>query len=138
MLSLLGLHDDYRSDGRVTWEILDGSILPATLKSNQAKLQQLAEVYKQIMAPFGDFSMTTLHLSTTALASSSSNDKTYALIESKLQDLNAQRDALALQISVALQGAEFDGQPISNSLASQLIGKSGGLLQKAHDLDASF
>jgi len=82
--------------------------------------------------------MTTLHLSTTALASSSSKDHTYALIESKLQDLNAQRDALAVQISIALNGAEFNGQAISNSLASQLIGKANGLLQKAHDLDASF
>jgi hypothetical protein len=138
MLSLLGLHDDYRSDGRATWEILDNGVLPASLTTNQAKVQQLAEVYKQIMASFGDFSMTTLHLSTKALASSSSNDHSYAQIESKLLDLNAQRDALALQISVALEGAEFNGQPISNSLASQLIGKAYGLLQKAHDLDESF
>jgi hypothetical protein len=138
MLSLLGLHDDYRSDGRVTWEILNANAVPAALRVNQTKVQQLAEVYKQIMASFGDFSMTTLHLSTTALASSSSNDHTYALIESKLQGLNSQRDALALQISVALENAEFNGQPISNSTASQLIGKANGLLQKAHDLDASF
>jgi hypothetical protein len=138
MLSLLGLRDDYRSDGRVTWEILDGSVLPASLTANQAKVQQLAEVYKQIMASFGDFSMTTLHVSTKALSSSSSNDQTYALIETKLQDLNARRDALALQISQALDGAEFGNQPISNSTASQLIGKAYGLLQKAHDLDASF
>jgi hypothetical protein len=138
ILSLLGLQDDYRHDGRVTWEVMNPDVVPAALTANQAKVQQLADVYKQIMASFGDFSMTTLHLSTTALASSSANDKAYAQIETKLLGLNTQRDNLALQISNALESAEFSGQPISNSLASKLVGKANGLLQKAHDLDASF
>src|SRR4029077_6279532 len=111
---------------------MNPNVVPAALMANEAKVQQLANVYKQIMASFGDFSMTTLHLSTTALASSSTNDKTYAQIETKLLGLNTQRDNLALQISTALESAEFSGQPISNSLASQLIGKANGLLQKAH------
>src|SRR4029077_11309366 len=36
MMSLLGLTDDYRHDGRVTWEILNGSVLPASITSQQA------------------------------------------------------------------------------------------------------
>jgi hypothetical protein len=138
MLTLLGLRDDYRSDGRATWEILDPSALPASVTGNQASLTTLAAAYKQIMASFGEFSMTTLQVSTKALASTSSKDKTYALIESKLQNLNAQRDALALQISSALDGAEFGGVAITNSQASQWIGKANGLLDKAHELNASF
>jgi hypothetical protein len=138
MLTLLGLRDDYRSDGRVTWEILEPSVLPASVTGNQATLTTLAAAYKQIMASFGDFSMTTLQLSTKALASTSSKDKTYELIESKLQDLDAQRDALALQISTALDNAEFGGVAITNSQASQWTGKANALLDKAHELNASF
>jgi hypothetical protein len=138
MLSLLGLVDDYRHDGRVTWEILNPGVLPDSLTANQAKVSALARAYKQITASFGDFAMTTLSVSTKALASSSDNDHTYELIETKLADLDARRDALALQISQLLDGAEFHGQPISNSQASSLLGKANGLLEKAHDLDAQF
>jgi hypothetical protein len=99
---------------------------------------ELATVYKQIEASFGDFSMTSLRVSTTALTSTSTGDKTYALIETKLADLGAQRDALALQISQALAGAEFGGVAISNSTASKLIGKANGLLDKIHQLEADF
>jgi hypothetical protein len=137
ILSLLGLTDDYRSDGRVIWEILDPSVLPASLTSS-AKITDLANVYKQIEASFGDFSMTSLRISTTALASTSVGDRTYGLIETKLADLGAQRDALALQISQALAGAEFGGVAISNSTASKLIGKANGLLDKIHQLEADF
>jgi hypothetical protein len=138
MLSLLGLSDDYRHDGVVTWQVLESNAVPSAIAANQSKLSSLAAAYKQIVASFGDFSMTTLSVSTKALASSSSKDGTYTLIESKLQQLGAQRDALALQISQALEAAEFSGTPISNSTASQWIGKANGLLQKAHELDASF
>jgi len=138
MLSLLGLVDDYRHDGRVTWEILDNSVLPAALTSSSSNLGALAEAYKQIDASFGDFAMTSLQLSTTALASTSSKDKTYELIETKLADIGAERDALALQISQALEGAEFGGVAISNSTASMLLGKANSLLEKIHELEASF
>jgi hypothetical protein len=137
MLSLLGLADDYRHDGRVTWEILDPSVLPASL-TGSSKVTELARAYKQIDASFGDFSMTSLRVSTTALASSSAGDQTYALIETKLADLGAQRDALALQISQALEGAEFGGTAIGGTAASKLIGKANGLLEKIHELEAEF
>jgi hypothetical protein len=137
MLSLLGLVDDYRHDGRVTWEILDPSVVPTAVAAS-AKITELAKVYKQIDASFGDFSMTSLRVSTTGLASTSAKDKTYELIETKLADLGAQRDALALQISQALEGAEFGGNAISSSTASKLIGKASGLLDKIHELEAEL
>ncbi|HXI46746.1 MAG TPA: hypothetical protein VNH13_10625, partial [Candidatus Acidoferrales bacterium] len=138
MLSLLGLVDDYRHDGAVTWGILDPSAIPASVSGNQAQVSSLAAAYKQITASFGDFAMTSLRVSTKALASSSAGDKTYNLIETKLANLGAQRDALALQISQLLEGASFSGQAISSSDASKLLGKANGLLDKIHELDAEF
>ena len=138
ILRLLGLQDDYRSDGRVTWEILDPSALPASITGQEALLTQLAAAYKQINAPFGDFSMTTLDLATKGVASTSPKDHTYQLIDAKLVDLNTRRDALALQISQALAAAEFQGTPIPTGTASSLLSKANDLLQKAHELDASF
>ncbi|TMD25905.1 MAG: hypothetical protein E6I94_11125, partial [Chloroflexi bacterium] len=64
MLSLLNLVDDYRHDGRVVFEIMDDSVLPASMKTDRATLQHLAQVYKQISASFGDLAMTTLVVST--------------------------------------------------------------------------
>jgi len=82
--------------------------------------------------------MTSLHLSTTGIASTSTDDKTYAFIEAKLASVGAQRDALAFQISRALEGAEFGGVPISNTTASKLLAKANDLLSTIHELDASF
>ena len=138
ILSLLGLVDDYRHDGRVTWEVLDPSVVPAAVASSSAKITALADAYKQLDASFGDFAMTSLHLSTTGLASTSAKDKTYEQIELKLADIGAQRDALALEISQALEAAEFGGVPISTLTASMLLAKANGLISKIHELDASF
>jgi hypothetical protein len=138
MLSLLGLVDDYRHDGRATWEILEDGALPASLLTNRSSLTAVAEVYKQITASFGDFSMTSLSASTKGLASTSNNDKTYAYIESKLQSLDTDRDKLALQISQAITAAEYGGQAITVEQASTFIEKANALLEHVHQLDAKF
>jgi hypothetical protein len=136
MLSLLGLVDDYRPDGRVVFEILDDAAVPDSLRTDRATLTSLARVYKQIAATFGDFDMTTLQVSTTALASSSPNDQTYLHLSDKLATIGAKRDALALQMSTMLTAAAFGGQPIDHAQASGLIGKGEGLLEQAHELAA--
>jgi len=136
MLSLLGLVDDYRPDGRVVFEILDDAAVPDSLRTDRATLTSLARVYKQIAATFGDFDMTTLQVSTSALASSSSNDQTYVHLSDKLATIGAKRDALALQMSTMLTAAAFGGQPIDHAQASGLIGKGEGLLEQAHELAA--
>jgi arylsulfatase A-like enzyme len=51
MLSLLGLKDDYAHDGRVLFEALQDSALPASLKGEI--VERLAEAYKKINAPVG-------------------------------------------------------------------------------------
>src|SRR5262249_27534186 len=88
LLSLLGLKDDYVSDGRVVTEFLKGDEGP----KHQQKLEELGALYKQLDASFGDFSLNTLCASTAALASNTTGDTTYASTESALQSLGAQRD----------------------------------------------
>jgi hypothetical protein len=60
MLTLLGLKDDYLHDGRVLAEVLLHSSVPPTLAPAVREFDALAEVYKQINAPFGRFGNTTL------------------------------------------------------------------------------
>ena len=92
MLSLLGLKDDYVSDGRVVTEFLKDDVGP----KHQSQLEDLGAVYKQINASFGGFSLDTLCASTKAVASDSTNDATYA----------------AGTIRLALWNAEFSGTKI--------------------------
>src|SRR5229473_5347505 len=71
----------------------------------------LAQTYKQLNAPFGQFAMATLKASTKALASNDAGDATYTSIEGQIQALTARRDALAAEIKGLLNGAEFNGKP---------------------------
>jgi hypothetical protein len=93
---------------------------------------------KQIDAPFGPFGMTTLQLSTKALASNAANDGTYTEIENDIASLTAQRDTLAVQMQTALDNAEFFGTTISAKDAAHLIAQANDLLQQAATLNASF
>src|SRR5882762_7782867 len=94
ILELVGLKDDYRHDGRVISEILQGYARPLALKQ-RSSFVALAQIYKQLSASFGEFAMDTLKASTKALASNDSGDATYTSIEGQIQSLTAERDALA-------------------------------------------
>ncbi len=133
ILELVGLKDDYVHDGRVVAEILDGYALPEALKKSSSFVS-LAQMYKQLNAPFGAFAMATLSSSTKALASNDANDATYNSIEGQIQCLTAQRDALAAQMIVLLDGAEFKGQRFSDSQAQSLIAQGQALLNQANSL----
>jgi len=67
ILELVGLKDDYVHDGRVISEILQGYAQPLALKKSSSFVA-LAQMYKQLNAPFGEFGMATLKASTKALA----------------------------------------------------------------------
>src|SRR3954451_718238 len=67
MLALLGLKDDYVSDGRVVTEFLKGDALPKSLKAHKKTVAQLGAMWKQVNASFGQFSLDTLCASTGAL-----------------------------------------------------------------------
>jgi hypothetical protein len=127
MLSLLGLKDDYEHDGRVLVEVLNTLGLPPSLSTSAPVFAQLAQVYKQINAPFGIFGNTTLiGLATPGI--SSTDDLLYQDNEDTIASLTVQRNALVPQIRTLLENTEFGGQPFNYSLASKLIKQSETLL----------
>jgi hypothetical protein len=135
MLALLGLKDDYGHDGRVIVEPLHESALPHSLREHRDTLERLGAVYKQVNAAFGRFAMDTLAASTAALASGTdSDDSVYAGIESRIQDLTDQRDALATQMKAMLDAAAFGGAEISERQAWRLIEQGEELLERARHL----
>ncbi len=132
MLTLLGLHDDYVHDGRAVVEPLYDWAVPQSLRAHRATLLKLANTYKQINAAFGRFAMDTLKVSTKALVSgSAADDHVYTQLESKIESLTADRDALAGQMKTMLNAAAFDGQSINEVQALRLIVKGGVLLVRA-------
>lgn len=133
ILELVGLKDDYVHDGRVISEILQGYAQPPAVKKSTSFIA-LAQMYKQLNAPFGEFGMAILRASTKALASNDAGDATYSSIEGQIQSLTAQRDALAAQMNALLDGAEFNGQPIGSALAQSLIAQGQALLSQANAL----
>jgi hypothetical protein len=74
MLSVLGLRDDYPTDGRVLVEDLTA---PAGSLGSAAQIQ-LARLYKQLNSSVGQFGTDTLIADTAAIRSgTSSDDATY-------------------------------------------------------------
>jgi hypothetical protein len=133
ILNLVGLKDDYVHDGRVVSEILQGYAIPPAVKKS-SNFSALAQIYKQLNAPFGAFAMATLKASTKALASNDDGDATYLRIEGQIQSLTTQRNALAAQIVSLLNGAEFNGQSFSTAQAQSLIAQAQTLLNQANAL----
>ena len=138
MLTLLGLKDDYETDGRAVLKPLYDWAVPQTLIAHRETLLRLGDVYKQLTAPFGTFAMQTLRASTTALASgSSTDDSKYTAIESRIADLTSQRDALAAQIRSAFNAAEVGARPLNEQRAKAWIDQAQSLIDAATALASS-
>ncbi len=137
VLALLGLSDDYVSDGRVVTQAVVPKALPASLRTNGSTVVRLGTIYKKINAPYGQFSLDMVTASTHALNSGSdSDDSTYTSIEGKITTLTSRRDTLAAQMKTLLDGAEFKGLPISSAQANPLISQASKLLSAADSLAA--
>jgi hypothetical protein len=136
LMALTGLRDDYTSEGRVIVEDLNSSALPESLQDDRNTLLDLGQVYKQINAPVGPFGLDSLKVSTEALASTSSGDKTYTKLESKLTSFGHERDSLARQMSALLNGASFRGKAINEEKARELIEQGQELLADVHEAAA--
>jgi hypothetical protein len=126
LLSLVGLHDDYLSDGAVLTPILTGH--------HDDAVADLAAVYRQLNSSVGAFATDTLTAETKALASSSTDDQTFTRTESRLTQLANQRDALAQQIKKTLDQAEFGHDrpnlvvvALENALARLVLLQAHGL-----------
>ena len=83
MLSLLGLKDDYVSDGRVVTEFLKGDATPKSLNGSR-RSRISARCTSRSTRRSAQFSMDTLCASTGALASNTAGDTTYANTETAL------------------------------------------------------
>jgi hypothetical protein len=137
VLALLGLQDDYPSDGRVLLEALEPSAIPHASAAGSGILVSLGQIYKQINAPFGQLGLTSLKVSTFALASGSpSNDTTYTNLENKIASWRTQRDSLAGQMKAVLDAA-LQGQPVNQQQAQNLIQKAQELLQQVNGCAAN-
>ncbi len=128
MLAVLDLNDSYLHDGRVIISAIQPSALPPALRNNALTLTLLGDVYKQINAPFGIFSLRAVDVSTSALVSGSdSDDSTYTSLESRIGALTTERDALALRMKTMLDGA-LNGQPVNVPQARLMIAQGASLL----------
>jgi hypothetical protein len=131
VLALTGLQDDYATDGRVLIEALAPSALPESFSDHSATLLSLGRLYKKINAPFGELGLTSLKVSTFALASSSSNDTTYTNLENKISAWRIQRDSLAGQMKAMLDAA-LHNKTISEEQAQDLIKQAEALLDQVN------
>jgi hypothetical protein len=131
MLLLTGLTDDYSHDGRVLVEALRSSALPPSLRASEFNFILLANAYKQITAPVAFLGLTSLSVSTRALAG---DDDTYNSLEGKLATLTQDRDALASQMIQLLEGAEFNGKTIDLKTTISLVAQAGQLLAEVQQL----
>ena len=133
MLTLVGLQDTYDHDDRVLLDQLHAWAVPQTLQTDSETLRQLGEVYKQLNAPFGQFGMDALVISTRALTSGSAEeDSTYTALENELMAFTQRRDALAGQMRSMLEEAAFGAQAIEKVQAQALIFEAEKLLHQVH------
>jgi hypothetical protein len=132
VLALTGLQGDHTHDGRVLFEVLDSSALPESLHDHSQTLFPSGRLYKQINTPFGKLGLTSLKVSTFALASSSSNDTAYTKLEAKIAAWRSQRDSLAGRIRTILDSA-LESKRINEEQAEDLIEQTQALLDQVSD-----
>lgn len=132
LLALVGLKDDYTTDGRVLTE--DLRRVPAT--AADPGFQPLAACYKQLNASVGRFGTSTLTAVTAAMTTgSAADDTTYTSFQSRLSNLATNRDTLATQLKIDLFNAEFNNTPLAN--AGSELSQCNAVLASADSLAAS-
>jgi hypothetical protein len=135
-LVLLGLKDDYVSDGRVLVEKLEERALPSSIESHQNDedndFVELARVYKQLTAPLGELSRSSLALATRSITGT---DTTYAWFLSEIGAITTERDQLIGEIKPALAAAEFGNRPVRDFSADVLIARARALIDKVADVE---
>src|SRR5205085_7846306 len=120
ILALLGLRDDYRSDGRALWEFVEPSALPRGLRGHRSTLDQLGAVYKQLNACVGEFGTNTLKAATAAIRSDTPGDARYRATVAGLDALGQARDRVAGQIAALLDRATFARGRVDERRAREL------------------
>src|SRR5438270_7710184 len=122
-----------RSTNRISATVLDPQA--ATINGDRQGLVDLGHAYKQLDATVGAFGIAVVDADTKALAGGSrSNDGAYVRFENSLNSLTDDRDALALQISQALEAASFDGATVDHGTVETLIERAQQILDRAQQL----
>jgi hypothetical protein len=129
MFALTGLRDSYLHDGRVVVEDLDTSKLPPTISGNLAAYKQLATTYKQLTAPFGTASTSSLLYSTKAIGSNTQADSAYAAYLGNVTTWVTQRNTVAGQIRALLNSAE-QGSSFDTTQVSSLVSQANALISQ--------
>jgi hypothetical protein len=128
LLHLVGLHDDYQSDGRVISQVLTNPSAALTAT------EELAAAYQQVNSSVGAFATDTLLADSAALASgSAAGDNAYHVEQVHLRHLADARDALAGELKVLLSQAAEGQLPPPGQVTSG-IARANALLNQAHTL----
>jgi hypothetical protein len=115
LLDLVGLHDDYQSDGHVITQALSNPSAALTAT------EDLAKGYDQINSSVGQLATDTLIADSHALATGSSTDDTaYQTTEAALQQLADDRDVAATKIKKVLSAAADGAMPNHGQVTSGL------------------
>jgi hypothetical protein len=137
ILALTGLKDSYEPDGAALVDFLDTAAVSTDLRAHHESLVRLRELYKEIAAPFGPFSMDTLAASTRAVASgSATDDGVYVSTENSIASLTTQRDDLEARARTALANATFVGPLTSEQNLKAMIAQAQDILAQASALAA--
>ena len=124
ILTLAGLHDDYETQGRAVTEVLTSAAKPDAVRDSGEVFDQLGQAYKLINAPTGPVGLSILRISTRALAG---DEQTYHALEAQIATITNARDEISDQIADALNGATFQGHPINQNQAKELIAQANAL-----------
>jgi hypothetical protein len=130
VLALLGLTDDYVTDGRVLSEVLDPAHVPSTV--NTPQFLELANVYKQINAPVGPLGLASLKYANTAITSS--DPAAYGNYLTSIAGITTTRNNLAGQMITLLNNAAFAHEDIDPEQANSLITQGNQLLAQVKAL----
>ncbi|HJZ73567.1 MAG TPA: hypothetical protein VKE51_17615, partial [Vicinamibacterales bacterium] len=104
-------------------------------RAHRHVLERLGGVYKQLNAPFGQFGMDTLALSTKAVKSgTATDDSTYTSLSASIGSFTDTRDALAARMKSLLDAAAFHGERIAEFEAAILILEAEILLNELHSV----
>ena len=124
LMHLVGLHDDYPSDGTIVNQVLTHPT---------ATPESLAALYRQLNSSVGAFATDTLIAESSALASGSvSSDQHFADVEATLQHLADARDKLATEMKQVLAS----GCVPSHGQLTSLTARGNALLKQATNLAA--
>ena len=128
MLHLLGLTDDYRSDGQVISQVVRHPSR-ALLRA-----RTLGTAYRMINSAVGPLATRTLRADSRALAGGSgSHDARYVATERALTRIANQRDRLAVRMKAALAHAAA-GHQVRPATSRHLVARAHHLLREVDHL----